>query len=253
MPVRKIPKNYRNVTGLIATDKSDEMTAYESRLEHDCQKLVGFNLNVEKYEEQPIKISYAGDDGKKHPYTPDILIHYRKDVKPANSWRPLLAEVKWRSDLFENWKELKPKLKAGRQYAKEQNLDFALLTNYEINTPYLKNAIFLLNFRDYPVNEADTQLLLDVLTELEDVDAETLMRSVTTDNYRRAELLPALWRLVANFKIGTNLEVPLNMRSRLRSAASPGEVSHERIHGHCAGGARHIRWRALRYHPHFES
>lgn len=249
LPVRKIPKSYRNATGLISTDKADEMTGYESRLEHDCQKLLMFNLNIVRYEEQPVKIPYVDEVGRDHTYTPDILIHYRTDLSTANSWKPLLAEVKWRSDLFKYWKELKPKLKAGRQYAKEQRLDFAILTDREINTPYVKNAIFLLVFRDYFINEEDSQLLLSVLDSLGETDAETLVRSVTEDNYRRAELLPALWQLVANFEISTNLELSLNMRSHLWPTISNEEPNDEGIYGYCSGHARRLRWRALRYYP----
>src|SRR5437763_1088317 len=103
MPVRKIPKSYRNVTGLTATDKSDTMTAYESGLEHKCHKLLTFNTNVSTYKEQPVKIYFIGEDGKTHHYTPDVLINYRRDIEPAKYWKPLLAEVKWRTDLFKNW------------------------------------------------------------------------------------------------------------------------------------------------------
>ena len=39
MPVRKIPKNYESVTGLLAADgRSNQVTAYESSLERDCTK-----------------------------------------------------------------------------------------------------------------------------------------------------------------------------------------------------------------------
>ncbi len=252
MPARKIPKNYRNATGLVATDKSDEMTAYESRLEHNCQKLVTFNLNVIKYEEQPVTIPYIDENGKDRKYTPDILIHYRNDIDPMKSWRPLLGEIKWRSDLFKDWKELRPKIKVGRRYAKEQDYDFAVLTDHEINTPYLKNTIFLLVSRDLPVNEEDSELLLNALVSRGETDAETLMRSITEDNFKKAELLPTLWQLVANFMIGTNLELPLNMRSRLWPAVSYEENNNERIYGHRAGHARQLRWRALCYRPPFE-
>lgn len=255
MPVRKIRKSYQNVTGLVSTTKttSGVMTAYESRIEHDCHKLVTFNHNITGYEEQPVKITYVDDSGKKRTYTPDILINYRKDVSPANLWKPLLAEVKWRSDLFKNWKELKPKLLAGRRHAKEQGLDFTILTDREIYTPYLKSAIFLLVFVNYPVNEEDMELLLSALDDAGEIDAETLVSSLTKDNYRRAELLPALWKLVANFGIRTNLEAPLNMRSRLWSTRLWEEMCDESLDEHRAGRARQLRWRALRYHPPFES
>lgn len=48
--------------------------------------------------------------------------------------RPLLAEVKYRSNLFKNWATLKPEFRAGRKPSREQGLDFAILTDREIYT-----------------------------------------------------------------------------------------------------------------------
>jgi hypothetical protein len=253
MPVREIPKSYCNVTGLVATDKSDAMTGYESRLEHDCQKLVGLNLNVSKYEEQPLKVSYTTQDGKRHNYTPDILINYRTDIFPVRGWKPLLAEIKYRSDLFKHWSELKPKLLAARQYAKERSFDFTIITDHEVYTPFLKNAIFLLEFRKYPTNHNDSELLLDALEGLEEADPYTLLRLITSDQYRKAELLPTLWQLVANYKIRINLEEPLTMRSRIWPALQTKDGSDEILLHPGTGLARQLRWRALRYNPYPES
>jgi TnsA-like endonuclease N terminal len=253
MPVRKIPKNYRNVTGLVATDKSDAMTGYESRLEHDSQKLIGFNLNVLRYEEQPVKIFYITQDGKRHNYTPDILINYRTDIFPVKYWRPLLAEIKYRSNLFKQWSELKPKLLAARRYAKERCWDFTVITDFEVYTPYLQNAIFLLEFRKYPTNHADSELLLNTLEAFGETDPHTLLRLITEDQTRKAELLPTLWQLVANYAIRANLERPLTMRSRIWPALQTKDERDEILLHSRAGLARHLRWRALRYYPYPES
>jgi hypothetical protein len=250
MPVRKIPKNYRNATGLIATDKSEEMTAYESKLEYYCQKLVGFNLNVAKYEEQPLVIYFDGEDGKQHRYFPDLLINYREDVSPAKLWRPLLVEVKYREDLFKDWRELKPKFRAARRYTLEQGLDFSIITDLEIKTPYLKSVLFLLDFRWIPVNEAYTSVLLGTLRELLETTPANLLREITEDRNKIAEMIPTLWQLTANFAIGINLEEPLTMRSRIWSKQALTEAeSSEPIFEFNRGSSRQKRWQALRYYP----
>jgi hypothetical protein len=253
MPVRKIPKSYRNVTGLVATDKSDEMTGYESRIEHDCQKLVGFNRNVLKYEEQPVKIYFNDKEGKQHYYHPDILITYRSDTLPAKNWRPLLVEVKYRSDLFKYWAILKPKFRAGRNYAHEQGVDFAIITDREIYTPYLKNVIFLLESMKCPIDDVDSRLLLAALETMKEADPNTLLRFITQDNFRKAELLPTLWQLVANYKIRVDLEIPLTMRSPMQSLSQTRSKDDEFIHHFPAGHARRVRWQALRYCSYIES
>ena len=47
MPVRKIPKNYRNVTGVHASEKSIGEAQFESTLERDFLTLLEFHPDVE--------------------------------------------------------------------------------------------------------------------------------------------------------------------------------------------------------------
>ena len=58
MPVRKIPKNYRSVTGTFPSYKNKRNIFYESLLERDFYLLLEFNDDVDSYEEQPFKIYY---------------------------------------------------------------------------------------------------------------------------------------------------------------------------------------------------
>ncbi|MGA9995652.1 MAG: TnsA endonuclease N-terminal domain-containing protein [Pyrinomonadaceae bacterium] len=253
MPVRKIPKSYRNVTGLTATEKSGEMAGYESRLEHECQKLLNFNTNVLKYEEQPVTIYFTGDDGKRHRYTPDILIHYRKDIAPAKYWKPLLAEVKWRTNLFKDWRNLKPKFLAARNYVRERGSEFVIITDKEIKIPYLTNATFLLMFRRFPVIESHSNLLLQALDEFRETDPETLLQSISKDRDEISRLLPTLWQLVGNHAVGANLDSILTMRSRIWSIRLQGEVKRDEcIYQLRTGRSRRIRWQALRHHSYLE-
>jgi hypothetical protein len=54
MPVRRIPKNYRSVTGLVASDDaSHQVTAYESSLERDCIKHLIFNRMLRGMKNNP--------------------------------------------------------------------------------------------------------------------------------------------------------------------------------------------------------
>jgi hypothetical protein len=117
MPVRKIPTNRRSLTGLVSSRKNDRMTGFESSLERDFLLLLDFDCTVERYEEQPVTIEYTDTAGKRPTYTPDVLIYYRQDLAGPNTW-PLLCEVKYRDDLVDNWKEIKPKIRASRAYAR---------------------------------------------------------------------------------------------------------------------------------------
>lgn len=212
MPVRKIRKSHIVITGLVATDKSERMIAYEGPLERDFIKLMTFDsIRVLEIEEQPVKIHFTDADGKKRSYTPDILVTFRDGTKP------LLAEIKPRRILKEKWKELKPKFRAARLYAREKGWSFEIITEVEIQTPYLDNVVFLLGFRRLPKDEAKSASILQALQKLRETTPEALLTTVTKDKWAMAFLTPFFWKLVANYEIGVNLEEPLTMASHIWS------------------------------------
>lgn len=217
MPVRKIPKNARSVTGLLVSQDKEEMKAYESTLERDLMEIVWFDQNVLRFEEQPVEIKFTGSDGKLHSYIPDLLVIYRQDISKAIPLRPMLCEVKYRADLFKNWKELKPKVRAGRAYAKEKDWTFKIWTEVELRTPYLFNVKFLRKYRTIPTTTEQIEQLLKTADKLQATDPETLLQTIHNDRIQRAMLMPTLWYLISIGKIGTDLDQKLTMRSRIWS------------------------------------
>lgn len=210
MPVRKIPPNRRSLTGAVASRKNDRMVASESSLERDLLVLLDFDPTVERYEEQPVRIEYRDAGGRKHTYTPDILVHYHQEIAPLP---PLLYEVKYRQDLFNNWKEIKPKIRAGRAYARDQGWRFKIITEHEIRTPFLENARFLRQYLRFQPGEDERRLLLDALREVQTSEPDSLLFAIYQEPVKRAELLPTLWHLIASGHIQADLSQPLNMRS----------------------------------------
>jgi hypothetical protein len=243
MPSRKIPPNRRSLTGLIASQKNPglslvpspsagtpppkvllrppqtRMKGFESSLERDFLILLDFDLNVDRYEEQPLRIEYTDGDGRARTYTPDVLVYYRDDMTPAKWMKPLLCEVKYRADLFADWPAIKPKIRAGRDYAREQGWRFQIVTEREVRTPYLDNAKFLRPYRRIESPWDDKKLVLDALRELREADPETVLLAVHQDPLGRAQLLPALWHLLAMGMIDADLTLPLNMRTRIWATA----------------------------------
>lgn len=254
MAVRKIRATYRSVTGLVADAQSARSTGYESTLERDFIKHLIFNKNVLGHEEQPLTINFIDASGNQRRYTPDLLVSYRKDVALTKDWQPLLTEVKYRSDLFQHWAELKPKFRAARAYARERRWEFAVITERELRTSYLKNITFLLEFRKHPVDEALTLLLLETTAGKRPATPVSLLTFLTNDATQRATLLPTLWQLIANGRIGVDLEQRLTMSSPiwLRRSKERRECN-EPTTGASAGSGHRKRWQALRYYPHSES
>lgn len=211
MSVRNIPKNYRNITGIAPHDKSIGKAAYESSLERDFLTLLAFNPDVQQFEVQPIQIEWFDIAGKRHIYTPDVLVHFYNQV--------IVYEVKYRNDLRKNWHELKPKFQAALRFCKQNGWRFKLITEVEIHTDYLKNTRFLLPYQQYGLagkySETHMDLLCSHLRQLGQSTPKCLIQHIFQDEGNQAKLLPVLWYLVATRQIGTNLNQILTMKSKI--------------------------------------
>jgi hypothetical protein len=210
MSARKIPKNYRNVTGIAAHRKSLDIASFESTLERDFLYLIEFSPDVESFEVQPVTIEWKNSDGRTRRYTPDVLVHFTsKSRRP-----PTLFEVKYRDDLSKNWKELKPRFKQAISYAKRHGWRFKIASEVEIRTTLLETARFLLPFtRQGPGPEAYMELLDGKLKKLHKTTPRELLQAAFKDEWNQAKLLPTLWYLVGTFQIGCELSEPLTMKT----------------------------------------
>jgi len=132
MPVRKIPKNYRNITGVAPHSKAEGEAGYESSLERDFLILLEFDPNVARFEVQPVKIEWVDESGKTRSYTPDVFVQY-EDSHPRRPC-PIIFEVKYRSDLDKHWNDYRPKFKAAIRYAKDHGWRFKIITEAEIKS-----------------------------------------------------------------------------------------------------------------------
>lgn len=79
MPVRKIPKNYRFLTGVFGGTKNVGKASFESPLERDLQILLEFDPDILEYEAQPVRIPRTDGKGRARFFTPDVRIVYRPE------------------------------------------------------------------------------------------------------------------------------------------------------------------------------
>ena len=211
MSVRNVPKNYRNVTGVLASNKSEGSAMFESTLERDLLMQLDFDSRVESYDVQPVKIEWLDNAGKLRSYTPDVLVRYRHD----DHLDQILYEVKYRSDIKENWSILKPKFKAAIRYAKQRGWRFKLMTEVEIRTTFLQNVKFLLPFlKRGPDQEADMLLIQEALKQHAKISVSELLAGLCHNPWNQAALIPTLWYLIASGQVGCELHSqPLTMSS----------------------------------------
>jgi len=203
--VRRVPVNVRSLTGQFNGQE------FESSLERDLLLLIHYDFGVDWYQSQPLTITYLDHLTKrKRQYTPDLLVTYSTDGRYKER-KPLLCEVKYREDMAGQWKQLKPKFKAARAYAKARNWEFKILTEVEIRTPYLSNVKFLLNYRYSDFNENHYRRLASLLDKFGETDPQTLIQAAYTSKNNQGEALWTLWAMVARGWVGCDLNRPLSM------------------------------------------
>lgn len=225
MPVRKIPKNYRFLTGVFTGTKNIGKASFESPLERDLQILLEFDPDVLEYEAQPIQIPRTDGKGRARFFTPDVRIVYRPEA--ASPWRgkTLIVEVKCREDLKEGKNFILEKMRAGIAWCRQNGAIFKVFTESRIRSPLLENARFLLPFRRMKPEEGEPDRLLDTLHRNGPSVVSRLLDSLSLDPEERSRLLWVLWYLVSVGRIGTDLSQPLS-RDSVVEAVSPQENSH---------------------------
>lgn len=226
MPVRKIPKNYRFLTGVFGGTKNVGKASFESPLERDLQILLEFDTDVLEYEAQPVRIPRTDGKGKARFFTPDVRIVYRPDAVSPWRGKTLIVEVKCREDLTEGKNFIFEKMKAGIAWCRQNGAIFKVFSESRIRSPLLDNARFLLPFRRITPDVEDEEYLLDTLRRNGPLEASRLLESLSDDPDKRSRLLWVLWYLVSVGRIGTDLSRPLTQNSLIES-----RIPQEGFHG----------------------
>lgn len=162
--------------------------------------LMEFDLDIERYEQ--IKFLKLSKDDLAGNYSDSrYFVTYRKVITPVKYWPNIIYEVRSRKDLFSNWKDLKPKIRATRKFAKDHGWKFQLITEQEIRTSYLENVKFLFRYRFLSVNWDDCEFLISKLNELREADPDTLVKACYKHPISQAKLIPTLWHLISIYVI----------------------------------------------------
>jgi hypothetical protein len=216
MPVREVRSSGRNLTGRVH-DHTREAHKVESTLERDLLVILRFDLNVDRFEAQPVRIDYTDAHGTSRHYTPDLLVTYRKDITPANTMPPVLCEVKYASDLARNAEAYAAKFAAAHAYAAERGWTFRTFDETQIRTPYLDNARFLFAYWALSPDQTRKRLVLETINRLSPTTPAAVLEALFKAHENRALLLPVLWWLVARRRVGADLAQKLTMNSPIWS------------------------------------
>lgn len=210
MPVRKIPKSFRSVTGRFPSVINGRCIGYESKLERDFFLRLEFDRTIESYEEQPLRLT--GHVGDRHvSYTPDCLIKYR-DGKSNR-----IVEVKYQSELQKKAQELEPRFTLARNHCREIGFEFAIVTDVDVYDGAIDNYRLIYRFSKPPNRlESRKAPIIDAFRHAPSQSLGDLLRMLGPDRLTQAEFTPVIWHLLYSGTIETDLSTPIDYKTLLR-------------------------------------
>lgn len=226
-PGRKIRPSGYSCTGFAAAgDKAPRSQATESTLEIDFLDLVRGDNRVERFLTQPFTIHWTDSLGKPRRYTPDVIVRYRAAALKKDPFlRTTIFEVKPREILQRDWLEFKPKFRAAIGWSRERGCRFKILTEQQIRIPLRESLRFLSRFslKELSADRSGPDrciALLEAVAALKTASPRQVLDYLTDDFAKQAALVPWLWHLVLEGRIGADLSKSLNMAARIWSLDS---------------------------------
>ena len=115
------PRHYRRGEYYIA--RLNKTVWYRSSYELEAYKLIEADLNVVDVQDEPFRLHYRDEAGRKHSYTVDILVTYKDSLQK-------LIEVK--PEIFINSIVNQLKFKAMKQYSEDNKIPFEIWTEKDL-------------------------------------------------------------------------------------------------------------------------
>lgn len=215
MPVRRLKKNYQNVTGLFYSNLLRRLVQFDSILERDFILLLDVHPAVRWFAEQPMRIRYRDGEGLDQIYVPDFLIHFEASCFMGKcARRPWIVETKYRSDLIAKWPKIRPKLRAGFREAHRRNSQFHIVTESCLSTIPLANARFLRRFMNIDLPE----VLLNELTNWVRKSGRMTVGDVLSSpglGRQVGNVGQVIWAAVAKRMVAAEFDIPLGLETAI--------------------------------------
>jgi len=204
--VRGIAKNHRSLTGKVCVTGHDSQP-FESSLERDFYRILDFMPEVVSFTAQPVEIQFDWE-GIRRSYFPDALALFKNGSK-------ILYEVKYRSDLKEQWPEMESKYRAATQYCRSQGMIFKFVTELEVRSgPILENIKFLRRYKTFRVDFGVKKRLIDTLRIVGPAATPKVLLDATYDSVEwKKKGLSSLWYLISTGEIEYDWLTKLSMNS----------------------------------------
>jgi TnsA endonuclease N terminal. len=229
---RSIGYRYLFTSGKIVTNKSLDVLEFESSLEKSFLSLLIFDNAVRTIKTQPHTIKW--NNGRQQTrYTPDVLVEYNEPRDETNPVKTIVFEVKPSKKLENEWALFAPKFKMATKWCKKRGYVFKLVTEKYIDTPYLTNVSFLLQYDQsrFPTSNLDIipeiELQIHEILAFQPLSIIELLQSFSSDKAAQKQVLPYVWMLIRHSKLNTDMSIPLSMKTIIWNGEPPFDYNFE--------------------------
>ncbi len=206
--VRQIKPTRRSVSGFYSF-RNETSIAFESTLERDFIMRKEFSLDVLDIIPQPVHIPFIRN-GRAYQYTPDFLVYFHLNNMHYELYpKPLLVEVKPRSDIKNNLSKWREKFRAAFHYAKAQGWDFRIYDETRIRDQGLENIRFLERYKrmQFPVEESNA--VIKTVKEMGSTPFHYILSRHFLGIYK-AQGIAHIWHLLATRRLDCDITSPLD-------------------------------------------
>ncbi|MBP7065181.1 TnsA endonuclease N-terminal domain-containing protein [Ferrovibrio sp.] len=202
---RKIGPGRQSITGMVAN--GDDPIEFESTLERDYVVLTKFREPDAEIQDQPEKVWFINERGRKTKYVPDFLVRHASGYTE-------LVEVKPRKILTEQKDFFAARFDAAREFARKRGWEFQIYSEIHIRIPMLRNAHFLTPYRSQKVKpDLCARLLLTVKRGR--LPVSELIAAVAGNREERLYAIPQVWHLVSTGRLSVDLNVLVSQSSMI--------------------------------------
>lgn len=231
-PKRKTGNRYIYVSGNVVTSKSSETLFFESNLEKNFISLLSFDEDVTSIITQPTTINWIYER-RKNKYTPDVFVECKNLLDPFRPVRKYIFEVKPTKILNDQWSIFYNRFYAATKWCRERGYLFKLVTEKYIETPYLKNVNFLLQYDKNRFSTSDLYITPEIESQINGVlnlnplSINELLFVLSQNKTEQQQFLPYIWMLIRHGKLNAELTTPLTMKTIVWNGEPPFDYNFE--------------------------
>ena len=201
--------------GELAFGADEEKTFFQSEHERNLLAILRNTPSVTKATWEPFTLRYFDHLRQKScTYTPDYLI----ELETNEGTRQLLVEIKTKRDYNRTAREFAARYRAAERWAEMQPAtSFKVITDKWMHAVGLRNyqQIDAVRTRNIPAAHLDTVRQAIVNHTL--LSVSQIIALAVNEGMERAQIMPALWKLVSLGELTFDLSWPLDLETEIHA------------------------------------